>query len=207
MKLKLSGVGILRGEYLVCSGVSFDAAAGDVIALRGPNGSGKTTLLRSIAGLVRPSAGSISLTDDAGMMIEPDARGDHLHLLGHRDQIKPSLSVAAHLTYAAGLGGVKGVDAESVLDRVGLKRLVRLPAGVMSAGQRRRLGLARLIAVPRPLWLLDEPLSALDADGRALVQGLLEDHRRAGGITIAATHEDLGVTRVRDVLLGQDEVV
>jgi heme exporter protein A len=160
-----------------------------VLALTGPNGSGKSSLLRLIAGLLRPSAGCIALEggDDERSLPE------QAHYQGHLDALKPSLTVAENLDFWARYLGQQTTRVAEPLAAVGLGGLAHLPAAYLSAGQRRRLSLARLIAVPRPIWLLDEPTSALDAAGHERLAELMRHHRATGGMILAATHGPLGI--------------
>lgn len=192
--VEVEALALRRGARVLFEGLSFRAGPGDFIELRGANGSGKTSLLRAIAGLLRPAAGAIRI-DGAE---EPALS---LHLLGHRDGLKGALSVRAHARYWAGLLGAGG-DVEAALARVGLGRIADLPAQVLSQGQARRLALTRLLTAPRPIWLLDEPASGLDANGRALLDALIAEHRAGGGLVIAALHESLGVDGARVELGG-----
>lgn len=183
-----------RGGRTVFSAVSFRLAAGGVLAVTGPNGSGKSSLLRVVAGLLRRDAGRLAF-EGAGE--EP-----FIHYLGHADALKPVLSLAETLRFWAALfHGAEGPAVEAVADSVGLRHALDLPVGVLSAGQRRRAGLARLLVSPRPLWLLDEPLAALDADGEALVARLMADHVAAGGLIVAATHQPLPVASCAELKL------
>jgi heme exporter protein A len=151
----------------------------------GANGSGKSSFLRILAGLLRPAGGAFSV--EGRQSEEPIA-----HFLGHSDALKPTLSLRETLRFWAALYGGSG-DLAVAAGQVGLGHALDLPAGVLSAGQRRRAGLARLLIAARPLWLLDEPASALDRDGEALLASLLEQHRSAGGIVVAAIHADLPI--------------
>jgi len=155
----------------------------------GPNGSGKSSLLRLIAGLLRPSAGRIELQGGAAEQTIPE----QAHYLAHLDALKPSLTVAENLGFWTRYLGAGPSPASEVLAAVGLGGLADLPAAYLSAGQRRRLSLARLIAVPRPIWLLDEPTSALDAAGQERLAELMRQHLGTGGMILAATHGPLGI--------------
>ena len=197
--LRLFGTGLacVRGNRQVFSDLSFEIASGQALALIGRNGAGKTTLLRVIAGLLRHSEGRLELTGgDADATI-----GEQVHYVGHQDALKPSLSVAENLRFwAAYLGGKASVDA--ALATVGLDELADLPAGYLSAGQRRRLALARLVAVQRPVWLLDEPAAALDTASQDKLGELMRSHLAGGGMIIAATHGPLPLATTNELRLG-----
>jgi heme exporter protein A len=182
----------LRGLATLFRGVSFELAAGEWMAVRGPNGSGKTTLLRCIAGLTRPEDGTV-LWD--GEPIAAARTRYHSSLLygGHLAGLKDDLDTEENLRCALALRGVAVPDPaiRAALADVGLERHRRLPARRLSAGQRRRIGLARLSLDPAPLWALDEPLTALDDAGQRLFERLLERHLATGGLALVATHQDL----------------
>jgi heme exporter protein A len=197
--MRLSGrqIDCVRGGREVFSGLDFEAASGDVLAVTGPNGAGKTSLLRLIAGLLVPAGGSLGLEGGDAELTLPEQS----HYLGHRDALKPALSVAENLSFWRDfLGGDVG-DTSQSLAVMGLDHATHLPAAYLSAGQRRRLSIARLLVVRRPVWLLDEPTSALDAAGQDLFAGLMRDHVKGGGIVIAATHTPLG-TDTRELRMG-----
>ena len=180
------GLAAFRGERLVLEGVSFRLEAGGALLLRGPNGAGKSTLLRVLAGLIPPAAGALLWRgEDALADLSYHAR--RLAYLGHQDAVKPGLSVAENLAFAASGGG----DIDAALAALGLAPLADLPARFLSAGQRRRLALARLPLACAPLWLLDEPGNGLDESSLASLGALSDRHRAAGGMVIAATHHDL----------------
>lgn len=187
--ISVSGLTISRGEKVLFRDLSFAVGAGEVLALTGANGAGKTSLLRAMAGFIRPDAGEV-VFDGA----EPgEARGARLHWLGHLDGLKSARRAREELDFQCRwLGADTAAIAAAVL-RLGLEPLLDLEVRKLSAGQRRRLALARLIAAPRPLWLLDEPLSPLDARWRAEVGALIQAHVADGGAVIAAVHDPLPV--------------
>ena len=181
-----------RGDRKLFDGLSFRVSAGQALAVEGANGAGKTSLLRMIAGFLTPAAGRIVLKTVNVESDDADARGKTIGWLGHQDGLKPQLTVREQLDFFARLYR-NSVEA-GVLKQVGLERQAELPCRYLSAGQRRRLALARLLVSNRPLWLLDEPFAALDTAGQALVAQLMARHCGHGGIIIAATHEPLGLS-------------
>lgn len=221
--MKLAGVGLacVRGGRRVFSGIDFSVEAGAALLLTGPNGAGKSSLLRIIAGLVRPEAGRLVL--DGG---DPELSiGEQAHYVGHLDPLKPALTVLENLGFwasflnggSAGAGSSRpngGVGRASAtappasdaltagLTAVGLADLAALPAGYLSAGQRRRLSLARILVAPRPLWLLDEPTTALDAASQERLRRLMAEHLAGGGILMVATHGPVGLGNATELRLG-----
>ncbi|MBA2590501.1 MAG: heme ABC exporter ATP-binding protein CcmA [Alphaproteobacteria bacterium] len=180
-----------RGDRRLFENLSFRVKAGQALAVEGANGAGKTSLLRLIAGFLSPAAGRLVVQDADGESDDAEERGKQIGWLGHQDGLKPQLTVAEQLAFWAAL--YRGTTNSAVLEQVGLQRQADLPCRYLSAGQKRRLALARLLVSQRPLWLLDEPFAALDTSGQALVAQLMALHCGQGGIIIAATHEPLGL--------------
>ena len=186
-----------RGGRRIFRDISFAAASGQVLTLEGPNGAGKSSALRILSGLLPAASGEIRMQMTAGYAVtDSEERGKLVGWVGHNDGVKAQLTVLENAKFFAALYGAR-IDVAGVLDHVGLKRLANLPAQYLSAGQRKRLGLARLILSNRPLWLLDEPLSSLDAAGRRVAAELIGEHCDDGGIAIVATHETLGLDATR----------
>lgn len=177
--LSVDGLTCTRGGLPVIENVAFRLDPGDALVLRGPNGSGKTTLLRTLAGLQPAGQGTISAPPEA------------IAYAGHADAVKATLTVAENLAFWAAIHGVSGVRA--ALDAFDLVRLVDRQAQHLSAGQHRRLGLARLMLTGRPIWALDEPTVSLDAASVGRFAAIMRDHLDAGGIVLVATHVDLGL--------------
>jgi heme exporter protein A len=186
-----------RGGRDVFSGLGFAVASGEALTITGRNGAGKSSLLRTIIGLARIVHGRIVLEGgDPELTVAEQA-----HYLGHQDALKPSLTARENLSFWAGFLGAALTDIRPALDAVGLKELADLPAAYLSAGQRRRLSIARLLAVKRPLWLLDEPTSTLDASAQERLAGFMHAHLKEGGIILAATHATLGLSGAKELRL------
>jgi heme exporter protein A len=190
--LSVEDLSLVRGGRVLFEGMSFAAAPGAYVELRGANGSGKTSLLRALAGFLKPRTGRIVFTG-----LEEVATTTHF--VGHANGLKPTESVRAHMTYWAGLLG--GAYTDDVLQRLGLSGLGARAARTLSQGQARRLALSRLLIAPRPIWLLDEPVAALDDAGRAVVGELVKAHCGHGGVVIAAVHEALGPEPARTLTI------
>ena len=197
MRLSGSSVRCVRGGREVFSGLDFEASSGEALAIIGANGSGKTSLLRMIAGLLAVAGGSIGLDGGETELTLPE----QAHYLGHRDALKPALSVIENLSFWRDFLGGEASDARQSVAAVGLDHAGHLPAAYLSAGQRRRLSIARLLTVRRPIWLLDEPTNALDVAGQSMFAGLMTDHLARGGLIVAATHAPLGIA-ARELRIG-----
>jgi heme exporter protein A len=182
--LRAEGLASIRGERLVFHGLDFSLASGGALVLSGPNGAGKSTLLRLLAGLTRPAAGRV-LWDEEDALADRTEHARRVALLGHQDALKSGLTAAENLAFAAVLSG-RGVP--EALAALGLEELADLPVRMLSAGQKRRLALARISLSTAPLWLLDEPTLGLDAAAITRLGDLLERHRTGGGLVVAATH-------------------
>jgi heme exporter protein A len=201
---ELSATGLVcdRGERRVFAGIDLTVRRGEALAVVGRNGAGKSTLLRLLAGLLPAAAGTLSW---AGRPVaeDPDAHRARLHYLGHQDALKPALTPAETLRFQAELQGQRLDRAAIVaaLDTFGIGRLADLPTRFLSQGQRRRTALARLVASPAPLWLLDEPTLGLDVESVELLETAIDRHRSTGGMAVVATHGglDLGAHATLDL--------
>lgn len=193
------GPTVLRAEKLECrrgfkalfAGLDLAAMAGRALVVTGPNGAGKSSLLRILAGLLAPTAGTVRL-DGAG----DSPLAEHIHYLGHDDAVKGALTAEANLAFWRQVLGPTGLAVDDALDEVGLGGLGRLRAAALSAGQKRRLAIARLLVSRRAVWVLDEPTTALDVTAQARFAAFGRAHLAEGGILVAATHAplDLGVS-------------
>lgn len=184
-----------RGGRIVFADLSFSLDNGDALVLRGPNGSGKSSLLRVMAGLVDPVAGAVTWDDignGSSIQSDPDAHHRHIHFVGHADAVKPVLSVRENVSFWAKLR-TSAPDVDGALSALGIIDLADVPGRFLSAGQKRRVGLARVLAAPAPLWLLDEPATALDAGGIEALENAIRAHRAGGGMVVASTHQNLQI--------------
>lgn len=204
MRLIVENLVVRRGNRIVIDALSFEASSGEAVLLTGPNGSGKTTLLRSIAGFLTPENGQVSLEGGP----QEASPGEQSHYVGHANGIKSGLTAGENLRFWCDyLGGTadraeKRNRIDDALERMHLLALEDIPAGYLSAGQKRRLGLARLLVSHRPLWLLDEPSVSLDTASVALLSAIVKEHVANGGLAIAATHLPLGLENPRELRLG-----
>jgi heme exporter protein A len=192
IRLVAEGVCAFRGDRLVLDRIGFSVAAGGALLLLGPNGAGKSTLLRAVAGLKRLDAGRFLFdgSDDAAGKIA---------YLGHLDGMKPGLTAAENLRFAS---RISGRPPAAALEALGLGALADIPARMLSAGQKRRLALARLVVSDAPLWLLDEPTLGVDTASVAAFGAILAAHRQAGGVVLAATHLPLPLPDAAELRLG-----
>ena len=195
MSLRVENLRCYRAGRLVVSGLSFQVAAGEAVMLRGPNGAGKSTVLRALAGMLQFD-GTVEL-DGVSLAKDRDTVQEKIAYAGHLDAIKPQLTVEENLRFWANLFGGSGFDR--AMQDFHLSELADRPAHTCSAGQKRRLGLARLAVSDRPLWLLDEPTVSLDVETTARFAEILRHHCAAGGMALVATHIDLGLDAPREI--------
>jgi heme exporter protein A len=196
MELTVHDLACRRAGRRVLAGVSFTVGPSEALVVTGRNGAGKSTLLAALAGLLRPEAGSIRASG-----LGERTLAESLHLIAHRDALKGSLTATENLRFAAALLDSPGMTPAEALEGVGLPGAADLPVAYLSAGQRRRIALARLLVAHRPLWLLDEPTLALDAAAEAMLTSLMQRHLAGGGLLIGATHAPLGLPGARELRL------
>ena len=196
MRLCASHISLERSGRIIVSDLSFAVGGGEMLTITGANGAGKSTLLRALAGLLPLSAGEIScdgLKNDRTLAMQA-------HYLGHLDALKTALTAQENLEFWAGMGE-GGISPLAALAKLALGHVAEFPVGYLSAGQKRRVALARLLVAHRPVWLLDEPTTALDALSQALFAGLASAHLASGGLVIAATHASLGIAGASELRL------
>jgi heme exporter protein A len=200
MRLRAWDLTIERGGRRVISDLSFEACAGVALIVTGPNGAGKTSLLRALAGFLPIEGGGFAL--DGGD--SERTVGEQAHYLGHAEGVKGALTAGENLAFAAAmLGGDSSRTAQlDALEALGLRHVIDFPARLLSAGQRRRVALARLLVAKRPLWLLDEPATALDAAAQVALAAIMRAHLEGGGILVAAVHAPLGLDGAQELRLG-----
>lgn len=201
-RLEVRNLSALRGEERIFAGLSFSLSGGEALVVKGRNGSGKSTLLRVIAGLLSQEEGTVAAITAAGVI--PRA-AEACHYLGHRNAMKRELTVAENLLFWKRLmgdfAGGQGLGAEAAAESLGLASLLHLPFGYLSAGQQRRMAMAKLLVAWRPVWLLDEPTAALDVQSEEVFTGLMTAHRLRGGIVMAATHQPLGLEDAQELVM------
>jgi len=188
MILTASNLSCRRGGRLIFRDISFRVASGSALVVTGDNGAGKSSLIAMIAGLLTPAEGEIALSG-----YPEQTPGELIGLMAHRDGLKPSLTVQENLSWARNLLGASAMDIDEALLAVGLSHAISMPVEHLSAGQRRRVSLARLLSCSRPIWLMDEPAGALDQRAIRGLTGLMQRHLAEGGIIVAATHQPLGI--------------
>jgi heme exporter protein A len=198
MWLTATDLACVRGGREVFTGLTLATAGGEALAITGRNGAGKSSLLRLIAGLIPRAGGIVTLEGGDPELTLPE----QAHYLGHRDALKPALSVIENLLFWRDFLGGEVADPHASLAAVEIDHIANLPAAYLSAGQRRRLSIARLLTVRRPVWLLDEPTSALDTAAQATLARLMADHLASGGLILAATHGPLGLPGARRLHIG-----
>lgn len=199
-RLVVERLGCRRGGRLIFSDLSFTLASGEAVALTGRNGAGKSSLIAMICGRLRPDTGTIGC-EGAGTSEDDAPLPELIHHLGHREGMKSALTARENLDTAQKLLGAPDLSVGAALDHVGLPHVAELPVGYLSAGQRRRVALARLLVARRPFWLLDEPAAALDTASQQMLCALMNAHLAQGGAILAATHGPLGIA-AREVRMG-----
>ncbi|MDF1633217.1 heme ABC exporter ATP-binding protein CcmA [Mycoplana sp. MJR14] len=201
MRLVAERLSARRGEDLIFRDISFEIGPGEALVVKGPNGSGKSTLLRVVAGLLPREAGKVALAGEGAQAFETVASA--CHYLGHRNAMKRELTVEENLhfwkAFAGDSHGGAGVAIDAAAEAVGLGGIVHLPFGYLSAGQQRRMAMAKLLVAWRPIWILDEPTAALDAAAETMFAGLVKAHLSQGGLALAATHQPLGLGAAQEL--------
>jgi len=198
MRLSASGLSVERGGRIVFAKLSFTLDAGESLIVTGRNGAGKSTLLRALAGFLPPAAGEISCAPASD-----ETLAERVHYIGHSDALKGALTVSENLEFFASMLSSRrgGTPVEAALAAFGLAHVAALPSAYLSAGQKRRAALAKLLVAPRPIWLLDEPTTALDAASQEIMADVMRSHLGRGGMIVAATHARLNLAG-RELRLG-----
>jgi len=195
-EVQVENLAIVRGDRLLFEGLNFTLKAGQAMSLTGRNGAGKTSLLRAIAGFLRPAEGAVSFHGKAGPLEPDEARAGGLHMAGHQDGLKSNRLAEDEFLFQARWTGADAAGIAKAREALDLDVIADLEVRKLSAGQRRRLSLARLICSPRPLWLLDEPLAPLDAGHRASFGLMMSAHLAQGGMILAAVHDPLPINSI-----------
>jgi heme exporter protein A len=196
LRLSVENLACERGERRIFEGVSFALEPGDALMVLGRNGAGKSSLLEILSGRLKPASGKVVLRDAGDRTV-----AECLHDVGHRDALKGALTAGENLGFARDFLSDPALSPAEALAAVGLAHALHLPVAYLSAGQRRRVALARLLVAHRPLWLLDEPSASLDAVSQGTLRGMIEAHRAGGGIVIATTHAPLGLTGAKELTI------
>lgn len=200
MRLVAERLSATRGEDLIFQDISFEIGGGEALVVKGPNGSGKSTLLRVLAGFLPAESGTAKLLAAPHPV---ERLGEACHYLGHRNAMKRELTVEENLTFwkafFGDFAGGAGITVDEAVESVGLGGIAHLPFGYLSAGQQRRMAMAKLLVAWRPVWILDEPTAALDVAAEKMFAGLVTAHLGRGGIAIAATHQPLGLEAAREL--------
>ena len=196
--LKIENLTCVRGGREIFKDISFELVSGEAIQITGLNGSGKTSLLRIIAGLIQFPSGQISFTE----CVNDSNISQYCHYIGHTDAIKPTLTVSENLNFWRSIMGNPAETITNSLKVFGLSDLENISASYLSAGQKRRLSLARLLVTQRPIWLLDEPLTSLDLNAKTILNQIILNHLTNGGLILATTHSPLELTNSKELKLG-----
>ena len=195
MKLVVENLGAERAGQVIFSQISFELAKGEILILTGANGSGKSTLLRVVTGLLPAFSGTVMIEG----MSDEDNIPELMHYLGHLNALKPALSIRENLEFWQIYCGMPLMSIDDALAAVALPDIAHLPAGYLSAGQKRRISIAKLLVSYKPIWIVDEPTAALDKQSEKLFADLVADHLKQGGIAIAATHKPLGLAKTKSL--------